>query len=184
MQICQCQNNFIMDFSGTFVVPASFEIYDPTQFSIAVSTDNLSVYNQVIDYPVRPIVGPCGDMIDDLSEPLGLITVSGAIMYRIAANGLQSDPLIIPPQLQGRVNNYGSLWSSVDGFVDICDGGNNFAVIGVVDPDQQIDPQQLTVTLRSLVLGSVVTEKCSCNQIVTLKGQFEIGYGLFNYYYY
>lgn len=177
----KCTDNLTLDFSATYVVPASYKLVEASQFSIAVSTDSLIVYKDIVDYPVpadEPVIGPCGGTIDNVVLKLGQVKVSGTIIFRAAANGIQSDPLIIPDDLKDKVNVEDNIWSSADGFVDVMDGGNNYMTVAFVLPDEEIDPSLLTVTLKSLVLGSTDTEERSNNKIVTLEGQFELGYGL------
>ena len=176
-----CTNTLTLDFSATYVVPASFGLEEASQFSIAVSTDSLTVYKDIVDYEVPAgeiIIGPCGEPIPGLVVRLGQVKVSGAIVYRAAANGIQSDPLIIPVELQDTVNVGTNLWSSADGFVNVTDGANNFITVGFILPEEDINPDLLTVTLKSLVLGSTYIEERSNNRVITLEGQFELGYGL------
>ncbi|HBI93799.1 MAG TPA: hypothetical protein DDY58_16025 [Terrisporobacter glycolicus] len=177
----KCTDNLTLDFSATYVVPASFGLVEASQFSIAVSTDSLIVYKDIVDYPVpptEPVIGPCGGTIDNVVLKLGQVKVSGSIVYRVAANGIQTDPLIIPVELQDKVNVDDNIWSSADGFVDVVDGANNYMTVAFVLPEEDIDPSLLTVTLKSLVLGSTYIEERSNNRVITLEGQFELGYDL------
>ena len=52
------------------------------------------------------------------------------------------------------------------------DGVNNYMTVAFVLPEEDIDPSLLTVTLKSLVLGSTYTEERSDNKVITLEGQF------------
>ena len=174
-------NNLTLDFSATYVVPANFDLEEPSQFSIAVSTDSLIVYKEIVDYTVpsdEPIIGPCGQPIEDIVIKLGQVKVSGAIIFRVAANGIKSAPLEIPDDLKSKVNVSDNIWSSADGFVDVVDGNNNYITVAFILPNEEIDPSLLTVTLKSLALGSTYIEERSNNKILTLEGQFELAYGL------
>lgn len=175
-----CIDTLTLDFSATYVVPASFNLEEASQFSIAVSTDSLIVYKDVIDYEVPAeeiIVGPCGETIENVVVRLGQVKVSGVIIYRVAANGIQSDPLIIPANLQDKVNIGENLWSSADGFIDVTDGSNNYITVGFILPDEDVNPDLLNVKLNSLALGSTYIEERSNNRVITLEGQFELSYG-------
>lgn len=181
MAIIGCTDTLTLDFSATYVVPATFTSEEASQFSIAVSTDSLIVYKDIVDYEVpqdETIIGPCGDVIENVVVKLGQVKVSGSIIYRVAANGIQSDTLIIPANLQDKVNVGGNIWSSADGFVDVTDGVNNFITVGFILPNEDVNPDLLTVTLKSLVLGSTYVEDRSNNKVITLEGQFELTYGI------
>lgn len=174
----KCTDSLVLPFSAMYIVPATFKLQDATQFSIAVSTDGLIVYKDVVDYPVSSIEGPCDTTVQNVNVKLGQVKVSGAINYRAAGNGIQTDSLIIPEALQGKVNVNGNIWSSADGFVEVVDGGNNYMTVAFILPDEDIDPALLTVTLKSLKLGSTYEEEQSKNKVITLLGEFELGYGL------
>lgn len=175
-----CTDTLTLDFSATYVIPASFDLEEASQFSIAVSTDSLIVYKDIIDYEVpaeEVILGPCGQPIENVIVRLGQVKVSGSIVYRVAANGIQSDPLIIPANLQDKVNVGENLWSSADGFVDVINGDNNYITVGFILPTEDVNPDLLNVKLNSLVLGSTYIEERSNNRVITLEGQFELSYG-------
>lgn len=177
----KCTNNLTLDFSATYVVPAYYGLVEASQFSIAVSTDSLIVYKEIVDYPVpadEPVIGPCGGTIENVVLKLGQIKVSGTIAFRVAANGIQSDQLEIAEDLKNKVNVGNNIWSSADGFVDVVDGDNNYMTVAFILPNEEIDPSLLTVTLKSLVLGSTYIEERSNNKVITLEGQFELSYGL------
>ena len=174
----KCTDNLILNFSASYVVPATFDLVDATKFSVAVSTEGLIVYKYIVDYPVSEIVGPCETKVNNVNVKLGQVKVSGILVYRVAGNGIQSDPLIIPVGLQDKVNVGGNIWSSADGFVEVRDGENDYMTVGFVLPDEKIDPGLLTVTLKSLKLGSTYEEEQSKNKVVTLLGEFELAYGL------
>lgn len=177
----KCTDNLTLDFSATYVVPAYYGLVEASQFSIAVSTDSLIVYKEILDYPVpasQEVIGPCGGIIENVVLKLGQVKASGSIAFRVAANGIQSDPLVIAEDLRDKVNVGDNIWSSADGFVDVIDGENNYITVAFVLPDEEIDPGLLTVTLKSLVLGSTYIEERSKNRVITLEGQFELNYGL------
>lgn len=174
----KCTDNLTLNFSAAYVVPATFNLVDATQFSVAVSTDGLIIYKDVVEYPVSSVVGPCGTTVDNVNVKLGQVKVSGVLVYRVAGHGIQTDPLIIPEQLQEKVNLGGNIWSSADGFVEVTDGENDYMTVAFVLPDEDIDPSSLSVTLKSLKLGSTYEEEQSKNKVVTLLGEFELGYGL------
>lgn len=171
-----CSDNVILDFSATYVVPATFDLEDATKFSIAVSTDGLNVYKDIIDYQAPSIIGPCGETVTDVNVKLAQVKVSGVIVYRAAAHGIQTDPLVIPAELQDRVNVNGDIWTSADGFVEVTDGENDYITLGFVLPDEDVNPDLLNVTLRALEVGSTYIEERSNNRVITLEGQFELSY--------
>lgn len=172
----KCADKVILNFSGSYVVPAIYGQVDPNKFSIAISTDGLVVYKDIVDYAVEQMAGPCNTIIENATIKVGQVKVSGVIFYRVASNGIQSDKLQIPEELQATVNVNNDIWSSTDGFVEVKDGVNNFITVGFVLPNEDVDASRLVVTLRSLVLGSVVIEERSNNSVVTLEGQLELSY--------
>lgn len=174
----KCTDSVVLRFSASYIVPAPYGLEDATQFSIAVSTNGLSVYKDVIDYKASSITGPCDTVLSDVSLKLGQVKVSGVITYRIAANGIQSNPIVVSPTLDGTVNVGGNMWSSADGFVEVKDGENNYMTVGFILPDQELDPEMLTVTLKSLELDATYEDEKTGNRTVYLDGQFELSYGL------
>lgn len=174
----KCTDSLIIPFFAMYVVPATFELEDATLLSIAVSTDGLIVYKDVVDYPVASIDGPCDTTVENVSVKLGQVKVSGTINYRVAGNGLKTDPLIIPPALKDKVNVDDNIWSSADGFVEVKDGTDNFMTVGFIKPDEDVDPALLTVTLKSFKHTFTTEDEQTKDQIVYLQGEFELGYGL------
>lgn len=174
----KCTDSLVIPFFAVYVVPAAFALDDATLLSIAVSTDGLIVYKDVVDYPVTSIEGPCDTTVSNVNVKLGQVKVSGTINYRVAGNGLKTDPIIIPAALQGKVNVDDNIWSSADGFVEVKDGTNNFMTVGFIKPDEDIDPALLTVTLKSFKQTFTNEDEQTKDQLVYLQGEFELGYGL------
>lgn len=177
MSDIKCTDKLTLSFSGSYTVPAIYGDVKPDQFSIATSTDGLVVYKDIVEYPVTNMQGPCDTIITNATVKLGQVKVSGVIFYRVAANGIQTDNLIIPAELQNTVNVNGNIWSSTDGFVEVRDNINNYVTVGFVLPSEEVDASKLKVTLKSLVLGSVTVEQRSDDLVVTLEGEFELSYG-------
>lgn len=174
----KCTESLVLPFSASYVIPAAFGFVDPTQFSIAVSTDNLIVYKEIVDYDVQPpVYGPCDmEVQGQVKAKLGQVKVSGTIIYRVAANGIQSDKLEIADEIKSIVNVGDNMWSSGDGFVDVVDGENNYMTVGFILPDEPLVPGALTVKLNSLVYGSDYTEQRSDNTLITIEGEFVLSY--------
>lgn len=174
----KCSDSLVLPFSATFIIPASYNYVKADKFSIAVNTDNLIVYKEIVEVDVDPpVIGSCDMEVQGaVKAKLGQIKVSGSIVYRVAANGIKSDPLKIPVALQDKVNVGDNMWSSADGFVEVVDGENNYITVGFTLPDDPLVIGDLTVELTSLVSGTTVGEDRSNDTIVTLEGEFTLSY--------
>lgn len=192
-------NSVMIPFTATVMIPADFDYNCTTQIAMSLSTENLVVYKELVEYVAvirdckreecdltrnqicngnnscKPIVKQCNNYI--ITE-IGEVRIGGILKYRIAVNGVQSDPLIIDTSIKDIVNVDDDIWSSGDGYIGISDGCNSYITIGYIPPDKDIDMISLKVCLKSLNLVSVCKEKCSTDLRLTLKGKVLIKYTL------
>ena len=178
-------NSFIMHFTATVMMPADFDYNRPTQISMSLSTENLTVYKEIVEHNIenrdrkkstskynrynqyKSNVKQCNNYI---VNEIGEVRICGTLIYRIAINGIQSDSLIIDKSIQDIVNVDGNVWSSGDGYIQVSDGCNSYITMGYIPPDKDIDMTSLKVCLKSLKLDSVYKERCSSDLKFMLKG--------------
>lgn len=137
-----CNQSAELDFSATFTVPKEFEYIDGDSFSIAISTENLMVYKNIVEETIPSADVICDKTITDLKVKIAQVNVSGYIYFRLAVDGLQSDELIIDPSIPNVTID--PAWSSADGIVSVKDDdGNNYMTIAYIPVDQEIEPMPI-----------------------------------------
>lgn len=175
-----CNKQLLVPFSATFTVPNEFEYVDPTQFSLAISTENLIVYKTVVEQtiPVAPVV--CNKTVEDLKVNIGQVNLSGSITFRLAANGLKTDTIVLDPSIPAPVPSvtFDPAWSSADGISSIKDTstGANYVTIAYVPVDKEIVGKPIKVYLYSMELKHIGEDGQADDKTVTIGGEFKIVY--------
>lgn len=170
-----CNQMAELDFSATFTVPKEFEYIDGNNFSIAISTDNLMVYKNIVEETIPSADVICGKTITDLKLKIAQVNVSGYIYFRVAVDGLQSDELIIDPSIPNVTIE--PAWSSADGLVSVKDAdGNNYMTIAYIPVDQELTPMPIKVYLQDIELGNISEDPQSDNKTVRIDGKFKLVY--------
>lgn len=171
----KCNQSAELDFSATFTVPKEFEYIDGDKFSIAISTENLMVYKNIVEETIPSADVICDKTITDLKVKIAQVNVSGYIYFRLAVDGLKTDELIIDPSIPNVTKD--PAWSSADGIVSVKDtDGNNYMTIAYIPVDQEITPMPIKVYLVDLELGDVNRDPQSNNTTVRIDGTFKLVY--------
>ena len=170
-----CNKSTELDFSATFNVPKEFQYLDGDNFSIAISTENLTAYKNVIEETIPSAKVICDKTVENLKVKVAQVNVSGYIYFRVAVDGLQSDVLIIDPSIPNVTID--PAWSSADGIVAVEDqNGNKFMTIAYIPVDQELPTTPFKVYLENIELGNVNRDPQSDNITVRVDGKFKIVY--------
>lgn len=175
-----CTNNFLLPFSATFTVPNEFGIEDPNKFSIAISTKNLIVYKTIVNQTVENETIICNKTVENLNIKIGQVNLTGSIIFRIAANGIKSDEIIIDPEsmFPDIDVTFEPAWSSVDGIATIKNENTNesFITLAYIPANEEIVGKPFKVYLSSIEVSYIGEEPTSNDKIVTLNGYFKLVY--------
>lgn len=175
-----CNNNFLLPYSATFTVPSEYGLEDPDQFSIAISTKSLIVYKTIVEETISDNLVVCDKTIDNLKFKIGQVNLAGSIVFRVAANGVKTDEIILDPSIPEPIPQvtFDPAWSSADGISTIKnpDTDESFITIAYIPATEEITGNPFKVYLYSMEVSHIGEDPASDDKTVTISGYFKLVY--------
>lgn len=175
-----CNKNYLLPYSATFMVPSEFGFEDSDKFSIAISTKNLIAYKTIVEEEIQDVPVVCDKIIPSLKVKVAQVNLSGSIVFRVAANGVKTDEIVLDPSIPDPVPTvtFEPAWSSADGISSIEDPVTHasYITIAYIPADEEIVGTPYKVYLYSMEVSHIGEDPASDDKTVTISGYFRIIY--------